>query len=314
MFSRNVASLFTASTFLSLCASAQLAGQTVKFESVLSPSQPGSCLTATKNADGAPVVIQACGSNATALNSWVVPNGANSPGPLKIFGNKCLDVTGGADVDGTKLQIWTCATGNTNQVWVPAGSDNLITWSGHSKCVDVTGGNLADGNQIQIWDCETNPTTNDNQKFLVNAVNTPASFTIASKKNPGLCISASANAANASVVVEPCNATSASQKWSDPKNVGQFTIFDNLCVTPATGPLVSPTDGVKLVLQTCVANAQPQGWSPQATGHIINRNIFQICIDLTDGKDTPGTQLQAWDCSSAGTDNINQDWIVSNTF
>lgn len=32
-----------------------------------------------------------------------------------IFGNKCLDVTNGLTVDGTKLQIWTCTSGNTNQ-------------------------------------------------------------------------------------------------------------------------------------------------------------------------------------------------------
>ncbi|KAJ7778396.1 ricin B lectin domain-containing protein [Mycena metata] len=308
MFIRNVASLLTVSASFSLYASAQLAGQTIKFESILSPSQPGNCLIASSNTDGAAVVVGECGTNATALNSWVVPNGANSPGPLQIFGDKCLDVTNGANADGTKLQIWTCATGNTNQLWVPTGSDNIITWSGTTKCIDVTNGDLTDGNQVQIWDCDS---TNGNQKFLANAVTSPTAFTIASKLAPSLCIAASANAGNASVVVANCDATSAAQKWSDPKNNGQMIIYDNLCVTLATGPLVSPSNGVKLVLQTCVANAEPQRWGHR-TGQIINFNIKGECIDLTGGVTTPGNQLQTWDCST--TDNLNQDWVVTNTF
>lgn len=156
--------------------------------------------------------------------------------------------------------------------------------------------------QVQIWDCDS---TNGNQKFLANAVTSPTSyvnphlhgvqfdlvilihprFTIASKLAPSLCIAASANAGNASVVVANCDATSAAQKWSDPKNNGQMIIYDNLCVTPATGPLVSPSNGVKLVLQTCVANAEPQGWGHR-TGQIINFNIkgevntLKFCVEI----------------------------------
>ncbi|KAJ6544675.1 ricin B lectin domain-containing protein [Mycena vulgaris] len=165
------------------------AGQTVKFQTVLTAGGcfqlssidstrrltrlkgNGNCLVPTSNADGAAVVIKDCGTNATALNSWVVPNGSQQVGPLKIFGDKCLDVTGGVDADGTKLQIWTCATGNTNQMWIPV-SDSAITWSGKNKCVDLTDGNIADGNQVQIWDCDVN---NSNQKWNAVPVTTPTS-------------------------------------------------------------------------------------------------------------------------------------------
>ncbi|KAJ7715693.1 hypothetical protein B0H14DRAFT_3632990 [Mycena olivaceomarginata] len=47
---------------------------------------------------------------------------------LKIFETKCLNVSNGATADGTKLQIWTCAVGNTNQMWTFSG--NTIQWSG----------------------------------------------------------------------------------------------------------------------------------------------------------------------------------------
>jgi hypothetical protein len=82
------------------------AGQTVKFQTILSAGEErgvtlneksipdmlqlitGSCLTAMSNADGAPVVIKNCGTNATSLNSWVVPKGAGAVGTLQIFGDK----------------------------------------------------------------------------------------------------------------------------------------------------------------------------------------------------------------------------------
>ncbi|KAJ7189513.1 hypothetical protein GGX14DRAFT_408740 [Mycena pura] len=93
----------------------------------------GGCLSASSNADGAAVVIEMC-SAPTAGNSWVVPNGNNAAGPLQIFGNKCLDVTDGVNADGTRLQIWTCASGNTNQLWEPEfGPVGNIFWVGKNK-------------------------------------------------------------------------------------------------------------------------------------------------------------------------------------
>ncbi|KAJ6585663.1 ricin B lectin domain-containing protein [Mycena capillaripes] len=271
--------------------------------------EPGNCLTATSNADGASVVIKACGTNATALNSWVVPNGGRAVGTLQIFGDKCLDVTNGANTDGTKLQIWTCAAGNTNQMWISAGSaDSTITWSGTNKCIDVTNGNVTDGNQIQIWDCDS---TNQNQQWNAIGVTNPKSFVISLKKNPALCVAASANAANASVVIEPCSPGSASQTWTDPTNTGNVAIFNNLCMTPAG----SVNDGTKLILSPCVANDGAQEWSHE-TGVINNHALAKWVLDLTNGDETPGNQLQTWIGSifTGTTDDTNQDWIVTETF
>ncbi|KAJ7490745.1 ricin B lectin domain-containing protein [Mycena latifolia] len=306
MFFRTVATLVSATLSLSLSANAQLAGQTVEFQTVLTAGN-GNCLVPTSNADGAAVVIQGCGTNATALNSWVVPNGSGAVGPLKIFGDKCLDVTNGVNADGTKLQIWTCAAGNTNQMWIPV-SDSAITWSGKNKCVDLTNGNTTDGNQVQIWDCDA---SNNNQKWNAVPVTTPISFVISLKKNPSLCVAASANAVNASVVIEPCSASSAAQTWSDLANANQVVIFDNLCMSPAT----NINDGTKLILSPCIPNDAAQQWSHE-TGLINNRNVPKSCLDLTNGDETPENQLQIWTCTllTSTTDNTNQDWIVTDTF
>ncbi|KAJ7469970.1 ricin B lectin domain-containing protein [Mycena galericulata] len=159
--------IFLAPAFLIFQINAQqppLPGQTVQFRTGLSD---GDCLSASSNADGAAVVIEMC-SAPTAANSWVVPNGNNAAGSLQIFGNKCLDVTNGVDADGTKLQIWTCFSGNTNQLWEPEfGSVGNIFWVGENKCVDLTNGNTTNGNQLQVWDCDT---SNPNQIWGVSIV------------------------------------------------------------------------------------------------------------------------------------------------
>ncbi|KAF5338247.1 hypothetical protein D9758_012833 [Tetrapyrgos nigripes] len=114
----------------------------------------GKCLTPSSNADNAAVTIGSCNANA-ASQQWTISNGN-----LKVFG-KCLDVTNGQDVNGVKMQIYTCYQGNTNQQF--RYSDNHIAWlgpNGYAKCLDLTDGNTNDGNPIQLWDCSSN---NQNQ-------------------------------------------------------------------------------------------------------------------------------------------------------
>jgi len=77
-------------------------------------------------------------------------------------GTVCLDVTGesefastvsfvenppcliillgidGVDADGTKLQVYFCTDGNTEQQWV-FNSDFTIQWKDHNKCIDLPG-------------------------------------------------------------------------------------------------------------------------------------------------------------------------------
>ncbi|KAJ7062842.1 ricin B lectin domain-containing protein [Mycena amicta] len=165
-------SRFSSLVFAAICLTVRvnalfpLAGQTVVYTSDV--NNGASCLTATKNADGAPVVISDCplgtgGSTSLPENQqWVTTGGTEQVGQIKIYGDKCLDVVDGNTANGAKLQIWTCATGNTNQMWVSSGSPGSpqITWANKNKCVDVTNGVVTAGNQIQIWDCDgaqTNP-------------------------------------------------------------------------------------------------------------------------------------------------------------
>ncbi|KAJ7705844.1 hypothetical protein B0H16DRAFT_1826368 [Mycena metata] len=271
--------------------------------------EPGNCLTATGDFDGAAVVIEECGNNATALNSWVVPQGAGKVGTIQIFGDKCLDVINGVNADGTKLQIWTCAAGNT-----AVGGDHYMVWDKqvHRRDQWQLGG-WEPGGTIQVWDCDET-FSNPNQLWNVLAVTEPTSFTVSLKKDTSLCIAASSNATNAAVIVDTCKPGSVLQTWSDPKNTGQIVIADNQCITLKSS---TANDGTKLILSPCVEDSVVifQLWGHQ-TGVLNSQAAAKSCIDLTNGVETPGNQLQLWGCwvFTTNVDNTNQDWIVNNTF
>ncbi|KAK7022471.1 ricin B lectin domain-containing protein [Favolaschia claudopus] len=299
----------------SLQASAQLAGQTAQLVTVVANPDAPVCLTATSDADGAPVVVSSC-SNATALNSWNFPQGENNVGPIQIFSNKCLDVTGGSDANGAKLQVWTCDAFNANQKWIPSGQDNVITWADKNKCIDLTDGSLTDGTQAQIWDCDAH---NNNQKWNHKAVSQVKSFAIQLKKDPSLCVAASAPASGASIVIENCSFGSTSQTFTDPNNnsPGLLKLFD-MCVS--IDSTEAARDGDKLVLKECDENLNnsKQQWNHENGVLVKSLTSAHVCLDLTDGNASSGTPLQIWDCSSEAStgafQNDNQEWIVRNTF
>ncbi|KAJ6464922.1 ricin B lectin domain-containing protein [Mycena sanguinolenta] len=157
MFARKVAFLLSASVLLACSVNAQV--QPVKLETGLSTAK---CLAAISLANGAAVAVEDCG-NATSLNSWTVDGSRFSLNDAAF----CLDVIDGVDADGTKLQVWECTPGDTNQnfAFTDVRDGTMIQWFGvtDSKvCVDVTDGNINNGNQVQIWDCDAN---NNHQIF-----------------------------------------------------------------------------------------------------------------------------------------------------
>ncbi|KAJ6493311.1 ricin B lectin domain-containing protein [Mycena sanguinolenta] len=303
MFLRNIASLLSVSVSISLYASAQIAGQGTQISTSLTASE---CLVVASNTDGAAVTIKTACTNATALNTWVFTEGEGAVGNIQIFGDKCLDVTNGANVDGTKLQIWTCASGNTNQLWLPAGQDSTITWAGQNKCVDLTNGLVTDGNQIQIWDCDAQ---NGNQRWIYGLTQ-DVSRSISLKKDPSLCVAASSPVPGSPVVIEDCVTGSPFQTFGQPFLNGPLQLF-GLCVAPAS----QVTDGTKLILTDCT-NSNAQNWNTNAGDSLVeNLDLPNFCLDLTNGNTTAGNQLQVWDCSvlaSTGAfENTNQEWVVS---
>ncbi|KAJ7865539.1 ricin B lectin domain-containing protein, partial [Mycena leptocephala] len=122
------------------------------------------CIAAAENADGEPLIIHDCNTEDLVNQDWQVSFFTRQnagPQQIKVFGDKCIDVTGGVNADGTKLQIWTCDEGNTNQQWTSV-TDSTFQWSGTNKCIDLTDGKITDGNVLQIYTCDS---ANSNQKW-----------------------------------------------------------------------------------------------------------------------------------------------------
>ncbi|MFC7531663.1 ThuA domain-containing protein [Actinoplanes sp. GCM10030250] len=69
-------------------------------------------------------------------------------GPIKGLAGKCLDVSGSATADGTKIQLWTCNNSGA-QNWTRQGT----TLRALGKCLDVAGGATANGTKAQLWTC-----------------------------------------------------------------------------------------------------------------------------------------------------------------
>jgi type 1 glutamine amidotransferase len=116
--------------------------------------------------------------------------GANpGAGPITAAGGKCVDVSGGATADGTRIQLWTCTSG-ANQQWTrdgntvralgkcmtaastangaqvqlsacngsggqnwTAGANGALTNQQSGRCLDANGASSADGTPLIIWTC-----------------------------------------------------------------------------------------------------------------------------------------------------------------
>ncbi|KZP17192.1 carbohydrate-binding module family 13 protein [Athelia psychrophila] len=129
------------------------------------------CLRAD-NTNGAPVTVTDCTGGSD--QEWKFgPNGN-----VALYGGKmCLDVTGGVDADGTKLQVWACGTKNKNQQWnyTKYGDNHLKSALPAARCLDLTDGTTTTGNQVQIWGCNGNEDNNNqiwDAGYMANALPT----------------------------------------------------------------------------------------------------------------------------------------------
>ncbi|KAL0057399.1 hypothetical protein AAF712_015960 [Marasmius tenuissimus] len=279
------------------------------------------CISASDNVDGAPVVFHDCNTEDLTKHSWVyqpwVPNRVSTPSgpqPIKVFGDKCLDVKDGANNDGAELQIWSCVPGSTNQQWI-SNPDLTFNWAGTDKCIDLTDGSIADGNQLQLWTCAAQ---NDNQKFWgkkvpntrANRLVSPAvpliAFHLRSlvNKEP-MCMSATNDADGASVVLAECrrftDTAPANQTWvyaAEPLSGPIKTYGGTKCLDVPNG---DATNGNRLQIRNCVEGDANQQWKrrspfPNFTIEWVGKNK---CVDITNGDMTVGNSLQISDCDAS---------------
>jgi hypothetical protein len=84
-------------------------------------------------------------------NLSVTPGSAARPriGPITSgIAGKCVDADADSSANGTKVQLWDC-TGGASQNWTYANGSLQI----NAKCMDVTGQGIANGTLVELWDC-----------------------------------------------------------------------------------------------------------------------------------------------------------------
>ena len=242
------------------------------FEGVITSGYP------TDAADNA---VQA---NIVGVGYGGASNGGTPPaGTIGGPGGQCVDVA--ADDSGQDLahvQLWNCQSYAIDQHWTHNSDKSLSTLG---RCLDVDGNSTANGALVELYDCNGV----GGQKWVQQANG--------SLLNPqsGLCLDdPNGNTANGTQLrIWTCNGTS-SQAF--PVNGGGMVAAPGgQCVDVAADDSGGNLSAVQL--WTCQSYAIDQHWFHSSDGrlHTLGR-----CLDINGNGTANGTQVELYDCGTAG--------------
>ncbi len=199
-------------------------------------------------------------------------------------GGLCLDVRGGANANGTAMQLYTC--NHTAAQQVTYTSSNTVQVLG--KCLDAANGGTANGTPVQLYDCDNT----GSQTWIAQ--------TNGALLNPqsGRCLDDPNGYTTPGAVqlqLYDCNG-SAAQVWKLPP--GPLTGPGGLCVDVAGA---DPASATNVQLYTC-NQTDAQRWYTPGDNTI---RVFGKCLDVRNGGTTNGTQVQLFDCNGSGS----QTWV-----
>ncbi|GIE99200.1 glycoside hydrolase family 27 protein [Paractinoplanes rishiriensis] len=154
------------------------------------------------------------GRNTTgAISATVPPHGVvmyrvrtGSGTPTDTFSlrgagsGRCLDVLGGAAVDGTQAVIWDCNGGTTQAVTAASGQLRI-----GGKCLDADNNGTADGTKVIVWTCGSGT----NQQWSLQADGTVRGV----QSGKCLDVNLAATANNSTLILWSCTGAT-NQQWS----------------------------------------------------------------------------------------------------
>jgi hypothetical protein len=98
--------------------------------------------------------LQIWQANGTSAQSWNFTNLGGSQYSISVDGSYCLD-SAGATSPGTAATIWSCGSGNANQIWTAhsLSSGYYFSVQNSGLCLDVRGSGTANGTVVQTYTC-----------------------------------------------------------------------------------------------------------------------------------------------------------------
>jgi xyloglucan-specific endo-beta-1,4-glucanase len=160
--------------------------------------------------------------SATVMAVNVTPASAATTALRAVGANRCLDVPGASQTNGTQVHIWDC-NGGANQTWTTTSAGQLQVYG--NKCLDASGGGTAPGTAAVIWDCNGSA----NQQWNLNGNGTITGV------QSGLCldVSGGGTANGSQVILWTCGGQS-NQQWAQGGT------------TPPPGQLCNPYDSITM--------------------------------------------------------------------
>jgi len=236
-------------------------------------------------------------ANGTKIEIWDCNGGANQQWTPNYgvlqVSGKCLDVIGGGTANGTLVELWDC-NGGANQVWQPQSNGTLLN-PASGKCLDDPALSTTNGTQLEIWDCNGGA---NQQWALPRAPDTPTAGPVSSGVS-GKCLDVAGNAGTNGTIVDlwDCNGTGA-QRWT---YVNGTVRVNGKCLDIIGAG--STANGSKVDIWDC--NGGPnQAWNA-VNGTLVNPASGK-CLDDPAFSTTNGTQLEIYDCN--GGDNQRWTW------
>lgn len=216
-------------------------------------------------------------------------------GSITTFSEKCLDVAGGSDANGTPVVQYGC-WGGINQTWnfnpftADASDGNYlisrVPTTSWSQILDIKQsiGGVNSGDKTEIWN------------FSAATFWRMPEAEIRGFAGKCMDVQGASSSNGANIILWPCHG-GANQKWRFFSDHSIRTL-GNKCLDIRGG---SNNRGTALQLYDCTGGAN-QKWSLQSLG--VLRNDMGKCATVKGAQADDGTAIEIWDCESK----LNQRW------
>lgn len=221
--------------------------------------------------------------------------------------NKCMDDAGNSSSNGTKIQIWTCTSGDAAQNWLfqpqtaPGdytnyGMSQLGTVRIHAKCLDIKSNGTANGSLVDLWSC----TGGANQQWELTGA-----FGELYNPQSGKCLEdpGFSTTNGRQLDIWTCNGGN-NQNWLLPASPFESAI-SNMCINDAGN---SSANGARIISYTCNSGSNEKlrvaSLSNGTTALVFNGK----CLNDKGNASVNGTPVVLYTCTDSSGGVAQGNW------